>query len=138
MHEKGTYINMEGAAFSTKAESYLYKSWGMDIIGMTNMPEAKLSREAEICYATLACVTDYDCWYMDEAVESVSIDLIIQNLRKNVAVSKSIVKEAVRKMPEGRGCLCAKALENAIVTARDKISPQVKKRLDIIIGRYVD
>ncbi len=139
MHEKGTYINMEGPAFSTKAESYLYKKiWGMDVIGMTNMPEAKLSREAEICYATLACVTDYDCWHLDETVKSVSIDLIIQNLRKNVEVSKRIVKEAVRRIPEGRDCLCATALENAIVTARDKISPQVKKRLDIIIGRYVD
>jgi 5'-methylthioadenosine phosphorylase len=137
IHEKGIYINMEGAAFSTKAESHLYKSWGMDVIGMTNMPEAKLAREAEICYATLACVTDYDCWYMDEAVESVTVDLIVQNLAKNVEMSKRILKEAIRRLPEKRACGCARALENAIVTARDKISPEVKRRLGLIIGKYI-
>jgi 5'-methylthioadenosine phosphorylase len=138
MHGSGTYINMEGPAFSTKAESYLYKSWGMDIIGMTNMAEAKLAREAEICYATLACVTDYDCWYQHAGFDSVTVDIIIQNLMKNVEVSKKIVKEALRRMPEKRACGCPKALENAVITSRDKISPTVKKRLDIIIGKYIN
>lgn len=137
IHGKGTYINMEGPAFSTKAESNLYRSWGMDIIGMTNMAEAKLAREAEICYATLACVTDYDCWHFDAAVESVSVDLIVQNLLKNVDMSKKILKVAILKVPEKRDCNCARALENAIITDRDKISADVKRRLGLIIGKYV-
>ena len=137
MHEKGTYLNMEGPAFSTKAESLLYRSWGMDVIGMTNMAEAKLAREAEICYATLACVTDYDCWYAAEGHECVTVDLIIQNLLKNVAVSKEILKKAIPKIPGMRNCVCRNALKDAIITSRDAISPEAKKRLGIIIGRYV-
>lgn len=137
MHESGTYINMEGPAFSTKAESYLYKSWGMDIIGMTNLAEAKLAREAEICYAALACVTDYDCWYEHAGFESVTVDIIIQTLLKNVEMSKKILKEAVREIPLKRACGCGKALENAIITSRDRISPKVKKDLALIIGKYV-
>lgn len=134
IHEKGTYINMEGPAFSTKAESNLYRSWGMDVIGMTNMPEAKLAREAEICYATLACVTDYDCWHMDHGIQSVSVDLIVQNLLKNVEMSKKILKLAITKIPHSRNCLCKTALRDAVMTAPDKISPEVRKRLDVIIG----
>ncbi len=137
MREKGVYINMEGPAFSSKAESALYRSWGMDIIGMTNMAEAKLAREAEICYATLACVTDYDCWYESEGNECVTVDIIIQNLLKNVETSKKILKEAIAKIPDKRSCACGHALKNAIMTSREAISPDVKKRLDIIIGKYI-
>jgi len=137
MHLGGTYINMEGPQFSTKAESYLYRSWGMDIIGMTNLAEAKLAREAEICYATLACITDYDCWHMDQAVESVSIEMIIQNLCKNVDVSKKIVKSVLPKLAEKRDCLCASALKDAIITRPEAIPVKRKKEMELIIGKYV-
>ena len=137
MHFGGTYINMEGPQFSTKAESYLYRSWGMDIIGMTNLAEAKLAREAEICYATLACITDYDCWHMDQAVESVTVEMIIQNLCKNVDMSKKIVKTALSKLSGSRGCVCASALKDSIVTRPEAISPKTKKDLDLIIGKYI-
>jgi 5'-methylthioadenosine phosphorylase len=130
----GTYLNMEGPAFSTKAESNLYRSWGMDIIGMTNMPEAKCAREAEICYATLAIVTDYDCWHESEGV---SIDMIIQNLLKNVENAKKILKGIIPKIPSVRDCVCENALKDAIVTSPEAITEAVKKRLDIIIGRYI-
>lgn len=137
MHLGGTYINMEGPQFSTKAESKLYRTWGMDIIGMTNMAEAKLSREAEICYATLACVTDYDCWRMDEKNETVTVEMIIQNLLKNVETSKRIVKTVLPKLGGERQCACAAALENAIITRPDAIAPAAKRRLELIIGKYV-
>ena len=134
-HPKGTYLNMEGPAFSTQAESYLYKSWGMDVIGMTNMPEARLAREAEICYVTLAMVTDYDCWHAEE--ETVSVDLIIQTVKKNVQNAKSLIKAAIAKIPYKRNCLCSCALKNTIVTSPKEIPAEVKKKLDIIIGKYV-
>ncbi|MDO8536389.1 MAG: S-methyl-5'-thioadenosine phosphorylase [Candidatus Omnitrophota bacterium] len=137
MHLGGTYLNMEGPQFSTKAESYLYRSWGMDIIGMTNLAEAKLAREAEICYATLACITDYDCWHMDQAVESVSLDMIIQNLLKNVDVSKRIVKSVLPKLAEKRDCVCASALKDSIVTRPDAIPAKTKKEMELIIGKYI-
>lgn len=137
MHLGGTYINMEGPQFSTKAESYLYRAWGMDIIGMTNLAEAKLSREAEICYATLACITDYDCWHMDQAVESVSIEMIIQNLCKNVDTSKRIVKTALPKLEEERTCACSFALKDSIVTRKEAIPHKTKKDLELIIGKYI-
>ena len=137
MHLGGTYINMEGPQFSTKAESHLYRSWGMDIIGMTNLAEAKLAREAEICYATLACITDYDCWHMDEIVESVSLDMIIGNLCKNVDVSKRIVKSALPKLTKTRACACASALKDSIVTRPEAIPAKTKKDLELIIGKYV-
>jgi 5'-methylthioadenosine phosphorylase len=136
IHPKGTYLNMEGPAFSTRAESHLYKSWGMDVIGMTNMPEARLSREAEICYVTLAMVTDYDCWHTEE--ETVSADLIIQNMRKNAQNAKRLIKLAVTKIPKMRDCLlCTQALKDAIVTQAEEISAEAKKKLDIIIGKYI-
>lgn len=135
IHEKGTYINMEGPAFSTFAESNLYRSWGMDIIGMTNFAEAKLSREAEICYSTLAAVTDYDCWHPDH--ESVTIDMVIENLYKNIENSKKLLIEAIRKMPSERKCACGSALSHAIVTRPEFISQKIKKDLDVIIGKYV-
>jgi len=134
IHPKGTYINMEGPAFSTRAESNLYRSWGMDIIGMTNMAEAKLAREAEICYATLAFVTDYDCWFEDNCV---TMEMIIQNLMKSVEMSKRILKKVVSGLPAARTCGCGSALKDAIVTEHSKISSEVHKRLDIIIGKYV-
>lgn len=137
MHLGGTYLNMEGPQFSTKAESYLYRSWGMDIIGMTNLAEAKLAREAEICYATLGCITDYDCWHMDQAVESVSIEMIVQNLCKNVDKSKAIVKTVLNNMGGSRTCLCASALKDSIVTRPGAIPAKTKKDLGLIIGKYI-
>ena len=128
---------MEGPQFSTKAESYLYRAWGMDIIGMTNLAEAKLSREAEICYATLACITDYDCWHMDQAVEPVSIEMIIQNLCKNVDTSKRIVKTVLPKLQERRTCVCSFALKDSIVTRKEAIPYKTKKDLELIIGKYI-
>ena len=135
IHPKGTYLNMEGPAFSTRAESKLYKSWGMDVIGMTNMPEARLAREAEICYVSLAMVTDYDCWYAKE--ETVSVDLIIQNMRKNIQNAKKLIKSAITRIPQKRDCLCAQALKDAIITQVKEIPGEVRKNLNIIIGRYI-
>ncbi|MEA3305774.1 MAG: S-methyl-5'-thioadenosine phosphorylase [Candidatus Omnitrophota bacterium] len=135
MHKGGTYLNMEGPAFSTRAESILYKKWGMDVIGMTNMAEARLAREAEICFSTLAMVTDYDCWH---ASEDVSVDIIIQNLIKNTGMAKRIVKEVVRNIPEKRNCACGFSLKNAIITAKDAISVSTRKKLDIIVGKYLE
>jgi len=134
----GVYINMEGPQFSTKAESRLYKSWGVDIIGMTNLAEAKLAREAEICYATVACITDYDCWRMDTgACESVSLEMVIQNLCKNVDVSKNILKAALPGLSAERTCACATALKDSIVTRPELIPPATKKKLKLIIGKYI-
>jgi len=138
MHRGGTYLNMEGPAFSTMAESFLYKSWGMDVIGMTNMPEARLAKEAEICFSTLAMITDYDCWSMgEEGVGTVTIDLIIENLNKNAETAKGLIKKALKKIPEKRSCTCKDALKDAIVTQKDLIPKKRKKELDIIIGRYL-
>lgn len=134
VHSKATYINMEGPAFSTRAESELYRKWGMDIIGMTNMSEAKLAREAEICYVTLAAVTDYDCWYQSE--ETVTVDMIIQNLLKNVDNAKKIIKKVIKDMPTERKCACVSALKDAIITDRKLIPKKIKKDLRIIIGKY--
>jgi len=134
VHYGGTYINMEGPQFSTMAESNLYRSWGMDIIGMTNMTEARLAREAEICYATLAAVTDYDCWYQSQ--ESVSVDMILENLRKNVNNSKEIIKKVIDLIPQERTCPCKDALRYAIVTDRKAISKETKKKLNLIAGKY--
>ncbi len=137
MHFGGTYLNMEGPQFSTKAESDLYRVWGMDVIGMTNMAEAKLAREAEICYATLACITDYDCWRMDKEEDGVSVEMIIQNLLKNIAVSKNILKIVLRDLGEARKCICREALKDAIITRPDAIPPALKKKLALIIGKYI-
>jgi len=138
MHLGGTYINMEGPQFSTKAESELYRSWGMDIIGMTNMGEARVAREAEICYATLACITDYDCWYLDEATETVSIEMIIQNLLKNVDTAKHIISESLSAVDNERTCSCATALKDSIVTTPEFIPELTKKKLKLIIGKYME
>jgi 5'-methylthioadenosine phosphorylase len=136
VHEGGTYICIEGPQFSTRAESELYRSWGMDIIGMTNLQEARLAREAEVCYATLAMVTDYDCWHPDH--DSVTADQIIQNLVTNAATAKAVLRAAVKGLPEGpRSCECASALAHALVTAPDLVPEQVKSELAPIIGKYV-
>ncbi|MDP3804354.1 MAG: S-methyl-5'-thioadenosine phosphorylase [Candidatus Omnitrophota bacterium] len=137
MHLGGTYVNMEGPQFSTKAESNLYRAWGMAIIGMTNLAEAKLAREAEICYATLACITDYDCWRMDQVCETVSLEMIMQNLLKNVDVSKNILKIVLPKLSEAKTCGCAAALKNSIVTRPKFIPAETKKKLELIIGKYI-
>ncbi|MSQ27581.1 MAG: S-methyl-5'-thioadenosine phosphorylase [Dehalococcoidia bacterium] len=136
VHRGGTLMAMEGPLFSTRAESNLYRSWGASIIGMTALPEAKLAREAEICYATLACTTDYDCWH--ETEEDVTIELIIGNLLKNVATSKSIIRRIVDRIPQQRtGCLCPSALSNAIVTSRALIPEQLKRDLAPLVGKYL-
>lgn len=134
-HRGGTYVNMEGPAFSTRAESNLYRSWGMDIIGMTNLVEAKLAREAEICYITMALVTDYDCWH--EEHDDVSVDQVIQVLMQNVENAKKVIAKAVESLPNDRSCKCATALKNAILTDRKAISNEAKEKLDLLIGKYV-
>ena len=135
VHPKGTYIAMEGPAFSTRAESRLYRWWGADIIGMTALPEAKLAREAEICYAIIACVTDYDSW--QERSQPITIDVILDILRQNIDTAKQIIKLAVSRIPEKRHCGCATALETAIVTAPEFIPSEQKKKLSLLIGKYL-
>jgi len=135
VHQGGTYVVMEGPAFSTKAESRLYKSWGADVIGMTALPEAKLAREAEICYAIIACATDYDSWR--EVSEPLNVEVILNILNKNVETSKKILRLAVSRIPEKRACDCASALQTAIVTSPKLIPDEQKKNLDLLIGKYI-
>jgi len=135
VHRGGTYVCMEGPQFSTLAESKLYRSWGMDIIGMTNLQEAKLAREAEICYATIALVTDYDCWHPDH--DSVTVDMIIQNLVANASNAQQVIAEAVARLPYERTCECASALKHAIITRPDCIPGGVRRELAPLIGKYV-
>ena len=135
VHVGGTYVCIEGPQFSTKAESRVYRQWGVDVIGMTALPEAKLAREAEICYATLAFVTDYDVWH--ESEEAVSVELIVGNLLKNVKLAKRIIKEAIPLIPDSRDCECPRALQNAIITQRERIPARIREDLAPIIGRYV-
>ena len=135
VHRGGTYVCMEGPQFSTLAESTLYRSWGMDIIGMTNLQEAKLAREAEICYATLALVTDYDCWHPDH--DKVTVEMIIANLTENARVAQRVVADAVGRLPSERTCECATALAAAIITSRDEIPEQTRRDLAPIVGKYL-
>lgn len=130
----GTYLCMEGPAFSSRAESNLYRSWGMDVIGMTNLTEAKLAREAEICYVTIAMVTDYDCWH--EEHDAVTVDEIIQNLTKNAENACELVRHAVRDMPSERTCKCGSALKHAIITNAACIPADARERLELLIGKY--
>ncbi len=132
----GTYLCMEGPAFSTRAESNVYRSWGMDVIGMTNLQEAKLAREAEICYATVAMVTDYDCWHEDH--DAVTVDQIVANLLKNAANACKVVAEAVKRMPAGRGCKCGSALATAIITDRKLVPAATREKLGILIDKYCE
>jgi 5'-methylthioadenosine phosphorylase len=131
----GTYLCMEGPAFSTRAESNLYRSWGMDVIGMTNLTEAKLAREAEICYLTIAMVTDYDCWHADH--DAVTVTDIIAVLNKNAENACRLVLEAVANMPDARSCKCGSALKHAIITSRDSIPANTREKLDLLVGKYL-
>ncbi len=135
VHPKGTYVAMEGPAFSTRAESRLYRSWGADIIGMTALPEAKLAREAEICYASIAGVSDYDSW--QEKSEPLVLEVIFNTLRQNIDTTKKIVKLAVARIPEQRDCECASALKVAIATSHKFIPAAQKQRLKLLIGKYL-
>jgi 5'-methylthioadenosine phosphorylase len=135
VHRGGTYLCMEGPAFSTRAESNVYRSWGMDVIGMTNLQEAKLAREAEICYTTLALVTDYDCWH--EAHDAVSVETVVEYLNKNVRNAQIIMREAVKQLSgKPRGCDCQWALKNAIFTPRNLWPEATTKKLEAIIRKY--
>jgi len=134
-HTGGTYLCMEGPAFSTQAESNVHRSWGMDLVGMTSLPEAKLAREAEICYATLAMVTDYDCWHPQH--DAVTVNMILEYLAHNVENSQKILLKAIRSMPQQRNCKCASALAHAILTDRRRISPRARKKLSLLVGKYI-
>ncbi|HEV2314213.1 MAG TPA: S-methyl-5'-thioadenosine phosphorylase [Candidatus Acidoferrales bacterium] len=134
-HAKGTYVCMEGPQFSTLAESHFYRQSHFDVIGMTNLTEAKLAREAEICYATVAMITDYDCWHPEH--DSVSVPDIIANLTKNAANVQRVIRETVRTLPDARDCKCVSALAHAILTDRKLIPPATKRRLAPIIGKYI-
>ena len=136
VHKGGTFIAMEGPAFSTRAESRLYKAWGADVIGMTVLPEARLAREAEICYASIACITDYDSWH--ETNETVTVEAILTTMRNNIDFAKKTVKLAAGRLPARRECDCADALGAALVTDISAIPAAQKKKLDLLIGKYVN
>jgi 5'-methylthioadenosine phosphorylase len=135
VHPKGTFIAMEGPAFSTRAESILYKSWGADIIGMTVLPEAKLAREAEICYSVIGCVTDYDSWHVNKEV--VTAKSVIETLNENIGLAKRIIKRVVKQLPDHRKCICIDALKTAFITDPDKISQEQKRKLNLLINKYI-
>ncbi len=134
-HQGGTYVCIEGPHFSTYAESQLYRSWGMDVIGMTNLQEAKLAREAEICYVTFAMVTDYDCWHPEH--DAVTVDQVVANLTRNSETAKAVLRATLRRLPKERGCECASALKHALFTAPDLVPEQTKRDLAPIIGKYI-
>jgi 5'-methylthioadenosine phosphorylase len=135
-HLGGTYVCMEGPQFSTRAESELYRSWGMDVIGMTNLQEAKLAREAEVCYVTLAMVTDYDCWHPEH--DSVTVEQVMANLGRNASTARAVLRAAVKRLPAGaRSCECASALKHALVTAPELVPENVKRELEPIVGKYM-
>ncbi len=134
VHRGGTYICIEGPQFSTKAESRIYRGWGVDVIGMTNMPEAKLAREAELCYATLALATDYDVWH--ETHETVSVESVIQNLLQNVATAKEVLRAVIPVIGPGRACECPHLLRNAVITSPKAFPPKTRKRLGLLLDKY--
>lgn len=135
VHPKGTYVCIEGPQFSTRAESNIYRGWGVDVIGMTNATEAKLAREAEICYATIALATDYDCWH--EEHDDVTVDAVLKIMKQNVETARRILVKAVSSLPSSRGCSCGAALQNAVMTAPDMIPAQARQDLDLLIGKYL-
>jgi len=135
LHTEGIYVCMEGPLFSTKAESNLYRSWGASLIGMTVLPEAKMAREAEICYVTIALPTDYDCWY--EAHESVTVEMVIKQMQENIKKAKQIVKFMVTRIPKERTCICKDAAANAIMTDPKYIPKKVFKKLELFYGKYI-
>lgn len=134
-HQGGTYICIEGPNFSTRAESKIYRSWGVDVIGMTNISEARLAREAEICYGTIALATDYDCWH--EEHDDVSVEAVVAIIQQNVATAKKIIKAAVSQLADVRSCPCAEALKYAIMTHKEHIPASTRSRLDVIMGKYL-
>jgi 5'-methylthioadenosine phosphorylase len=134
-HQGGTYICIEGPHFSTRAESLIYRSWGVDVIGMTNVSEARLAREAEICYGTIALATDYDCWHAEH--EEVSVEAVVATIRQNVATAKGIIKTAVGRLGAARGCKCGEALKYAIMTRKDLIPEATRRKLEVIMGKYL-
>jgi 5'-methylthioadenosine phosphorylase len=135
VHRGGTYVCIEGPQFSTRAESELYRAWGLDVIGMTNLQEAKLAREAEICYVTIALVTDYDCWHPDH--DSVTVEMVINNLTQNARTAQRVIREAVSRLPVPRDCECARALASAIITRPDAIPEQTRQQLWPLVGKYL-
>jgi 5'-methylthioadenosine phosphorylase len=135
-HDGGTYLCIEGPQFSTRAESMAYRALGADVIGMTNLPEAKLAREAELCYATLALVTDYDCWKVDEA--PVSVDAVVENLRRNAESARRLIVRALSALGEIPACGCGDALATAILTPKERISDAARQRVGLLLGRYLD
>jgi 5'-methylthioadenosine phosphorylase len=135
VHKGGTYVCMEGPQFSTLAESQLYRSWGMDIIGMTNLQEAKLAREAEICYTTIALVTDYDCWHPQH--DQVTVEMIIANLTQNAKMAQAVIADAVGRLPFERTCECATALKHAIITRPDAVPSETLRNLAPLVGKYL-
>ncbi|MFQ5465512.1 MAG: S-methyl-5'-thioadenosine phosphorylase [Thermodesulfobacteriota bacterium] len=135
VHRGGTYVCIDGPQFSTRAESRIYRSWGVDVIGMTNIPEAKLAREAEICYATIALATDYDCWHVTE--ESVSVEMILETLKANVKMAKEIIRAAAPAVDGQRSCGCADAMKYAVITERSAIPARAAEDLDPLIGKYL-
>ncbi|MBK8179886.1 MAG: S-methyl-5'-thioadenosine phosphorylase [Planctomycetes bacterium] len=135
VHDGGTYLNMEGPQFSTRAESKLYRSWGMDVIGMTNLQEAKLAREAEMCYATLAMSTDFDCWHAGH--EAVTVEAVVAVMNQNVGNARRVIRAAVPLLAANRTCGCASALQHAIMTSKDAIPPEARTRLGLLIGKYL-
>jgi len=135
VHRGGTYLCMEGPQFSTRAESFIYRTWEADVIGMTNATEAKLAREAEICYSTIALATDYDCWHHSE--EAVTVEAVLAVMKKNIETSKAMIREALRVMPESRTCSCGNALRNTIMTPEKLIPVKMKRDLAPIIGKYL-
>lgn len=134
-HRGGTYVAMEGPAFSTRAESELYRSWGADIIGMTSIPEAKLAREAEICYTTMALCTDYDCWH--EVEQEVSVEAVLKVIKSNIATAKQVITALAGQFPPQGSCGCQRALENTLLTNPECIPDQTKERLRLILGRFI-
>jgi 5'-methylthioadenosine phosphorylase len=134
VHRGGTYLCMEGPQFSTRAESNVYRQWGVDVIGMTNLQEARLAREAEICYSTLAMVTDYDCWH--ETEEDVSVDAVLEVLRRNAAMGQEVVRRAVAASPSRAACSCGRALASALITDRSRVPAATLERLEPIVGKY--
>jgi len=135
VHRGGTLLCIDGPAFSTRAESHVYRQWGMDIIGMTSLQEAKLAREAEICYAAMALVTDFDCWHTEES--EVNVETVVQNLKKNISIAKRVIQMVVPDISKKRTCLCATALKDALMTDPQVIPPETRKKLDLLVGKYL-
>jgi len=135
-HDGGTYLNMEGPQFSTRAESFIYRQWGVDVIGMTNLQEARLAREAEICYATLAMATDYDCWH--DGHDDVSVEAVLEIMATNVGNARCVIREAVPRLAAPRACKCGEALKDALMTSKDAITAEARTRLGLLLDKYLD